>query len=74
MTTEGMKRLGIVLGVLASACWVIYVAVVSNGFTAIRPLGWVIFVFGIPESFGVAFLATWGVDWVVAGFRAGSKR
>ena len=73
MTTEGMKRLGIVLGVLAAVAWVISIAVISAGFAKVQPIGWVIFFVGIPVSFGATFLVIWGVDWVIAGFRAGAK-
>jgi hypothetical protein len=73
MTSEGMKRLGIALGVLASVAWIISIAVLSNGFTHVKPLGWLIFSLGIPVSFGIMFLVVWGVDWVIAGFRAGAK-
>jgi hypothetical protein len=74
MTTEGMKRLGIFLGVLASVAWVVWIGVISKGFARIRPIGWIIFVAGIPVSFGATFLVIWGVDWVIAGFRGGAKR
>jgi len=73
MTSEGMKRLGIVLGVLASVAWIISIAVLSNGFAHVEPLGWFIFFLGIPVSFGIMFLVVWGVDWVIAGFRTGAK-
>jgi uncharacterized membrane protein required for colicin V production len=43
MTSEGMRRLGILLGALASVAWIIYIAVLSNGFTDVKPLGWLIF-------------------------------
>ncbi len=72
--TEGMRRLDVAVGVLASAAWVIYIAIVSTGFEQVQPLGWLIFVVGIPVSFGIGFLVVWGVDWVIAGFRTGSKR
>jgi hypothetical protein len=74
MRTEGLKRLGIVLGVLAAFAWVILSAVVSEGFAKVQPLGWVIFIVGIPASFGATFLLIRGIDWVIAGFGAGSKR
>jgi hypothetical protein len=73
MTSEGMKRLGVVLGVLASVAWIISIAVLSNGFAQGKPLGWFIFFLGIPVSFGIMFLVVWGVDWVIAGFRTGAK-
>jgi len=74
MTSEGMRRLGILLGALASVAWIIYIAVLSNGFTDVKPLGWLIFFVGIPVSFGIMFLVICGIDWVIAGFRAGAKR
>jgi hypothetical protein len=73
MTSEGMKRLGIALGVLASVAWIISIAALSNGFAYVKPLGWYIFFLGIPVSFGIMFLVVWGVDWVIAGFRTGAK-
>jgi hypothetical protein len=73
MTSEGMKRLGIVLGVLASVSWIISIAVLSNGFAHVQSLGRFIFFLGIPVSFGIMFLVVWGVDWVIAGFRSGAK-
>ena len=74
MMTLGMKRLGVVLGVVATVAWVIYIGVVSSGFVHIQPLGWLIFFVGVPASFGVMFLVVWGVDWIIAGFRSGAKR
>lgn len=62
MTTEGMKRLGIVLGVLATVAWIVSIGVISNGFAKVQPIGWIIFVVGIPVSFGATFLVIWGVD------------
>ena len=73
MTSEGMKRLGKVLGALASVAWIISIAVLSNGFPHVQPLGWFIFFLGIPVSFGIMFLVVRGVDWVIAGFRSGAK-
>jgi hypothetical protein len=62
-----------VLGVLASVAWIISIAVLSNGFAHVKPLGWFIFFLGIPVSFGIMFLVVCGVDWVIAGFRTGAK-
>jgi hypothetical protein len=73
MTSEGMKRLGIALWVLASVAWIISIAILSNGFVQVKPLGWLIFFLGIPVFFGIMFLVVWGVDWVIAGFRTGAK-
>jgi hypothetical protein len=42
ITSQGMKRLGVALGVLASVAWIISIAVLSNGFAQVKPLGWFI--------------------------------
>lgn len=68
-----MRRLGIAVGVLASAGWVTYIAIISKGFEQVQLLGWLIFAVGIPVSFGIGFLVVWGVDWVIAGFRTGKR-
>jgi hypothetical protein len=74
MRTEGMRRLGIVVGALAAVAWVILCAVVSSGFAKVQPLGWLIFIAGIPGSFGAAFLLIRGVDWIIAGFGSAANR
>jgi len=53
---EGIRRLGILLGIVAAVGWVIFIATVSDGFESIQPAGWVIFLLGIPAAFGVVFL------------------
>lgn len=72
--SEGMRRLGIVFGVVGALAWIIYVAVVSEGFSQIQPRGWVIFLVGVPFFFVLCFVVIWMVDWVIAGFRMGSER
>lgn len=74
MSSEGMRRLGIALGVLASVAWIIYAVVETNGFTQLDPRGWLIFFVGIPVSFGIIFLVIWAVDWVITGFRNSARR
>jgi len=71
--SEGMRRLGIALGVVASVTWVIFVMHASNGFTRIEGWGWVIFLIGIPTCFGLVVLVIWGIDWVISGFRQGIR-
>lgn len=73
MTSEGMRRLSVVVSVLASVAWIISIAVVSEGFAHVQPLGWLIFFAGIPASFIAMFLLILGVDWIIAGFRTGAK-
>ena len=71
--SEGMKRLGIALGIVASAAWIIFIMIASNGFARVEPRGWVIFLIGIPTCFGLGFLVIWGIDWVMTGFRQGTR-
>ncbi len=70
--SEGMRRLGLVVGVVGAVAWVIFVAVVSKGFSQIQLRGWVIFLVGIPFFFVLCFLVIWAVDWMIAGFRMDS--
>lgn len=74
MTYEGMRRLGIVFGVLAAFCWGVLIAFASDGFKIMSLRAWVIFLLGFPASFGITYLMAWVIDWIVAGFRTGSKR
>jgi hypothetical protein len=71
--SEGMRRLGIVIGIVASVTWFIFIMGASNGFARVEPSGWVIFLIGIPTCFGLGFLVIWGIDWVNAGFRQGIR-
>jgi hypothetical protein len=71
--SEGMRRLGIVVGGVAILGWIIIIMVGTNGFTRITLLEWVIFLIGIPICFGLGFGLIWAIDWVVSGFREGRK-
>jgi hypothetical protein len=66
--SEGMRRLAIVIGVVASIAWIIFVVSVAL-FSLFDALAWSIFLAGIPICFGLGFLLIWGIDWVIAGFR-----
>jgi len=68
-TSEGMRRLAIGLGTVAAATWIVFVAIASEGFALVQPREWLIVLIGIPITFGVPFLAIWGIDWIFAGFR-----
>lgn len=69
LSSEGMRRLAIVVGVVASIAWVVFVMVISRVFLYLQPRGWLLFLIGIPVAFGLGFSLVWAVDWVMAGFR-----
>jgi hypothetical protein len=71
--SEGMRRLGIVVGIVAMLGWIIIFMVGSEGFTRIEPLGWVIFLIGVLVCFGLGLGLIWAIDWVISGFRQGRK-
>jgi len=66
--SEGMRRLGIVLGILGAIGWIFFVADQSKGFVRITDRGWIVFWVGIPVSFGIMNLAIRAIDWVFVGF------
>lgn len=38
---EGVRRVCIILGIVVAACWVLWVAIESDGFRRLNPGGWV---------------------------------
>ncbi|BBJ23463.1 hypothetical protein [Candidatus Nitrotoga sp. AM1P] len=67
----GFHRLGILVGTISVIGWVTYVAIASDGFTSVNPVGWV----AIP-TVGLAFFAFGygiivGIHWVKSGFQNG---
>ena len=71
--SEGMRRLGMAVGFVSTLAWIIFVAIDSNGFSGGQLRDWVIFLAGIPLSFGFCFLMIWMIDWVIAGFRKDAR-
>ena len=68
-TSEGMRRLAIFVGTIATVVWVAFVANGSNGFAGVSAGGWAIFWVGVPMTFVFGFATIWAIDWIVAGFR-----
>jgi hypothetical protein len=68
LESEGMRRLAIVCGVIGAITWLVFIGKVSNGFSEVQPVGWLILVLGVPVSFALGFVVVWAVDWVMAGF------
>jgi hypothetical protein len=71
--SEGMRRLGITAGVLSSVAWVVFVAVVSNGFAKTQTLVGIIYFVGVPVCFALGFIVIWSIDWIGSGFREGTR-
>ena len=69
LSSEGLRRLAILVGVAASIAWIIFVMVLSRVFLYLQPRGWLLFLIGIPICFGLGFSLVWAIDWVMAGFR-----
>jgi hypothetical protein len=71
-SSEGMRRLAILCGAVASFGWLVFVFVVSNGFHgfAKEPLiGLIVVVVGMLFWFATVFSLIWGIDWVRLGFK-----
>lgn len=72
--SEGMRRLGIVLGAFAATSWLTFIFIASDGFIKMNPTAWTALVLGMVVTFSLAVGATWGIDWVMAGFREDSRK
>lgn len=80
--SEGMRRLGIAVGVaaamswVAAMAWIVLVMVGTKG--DLSPRVWGVFLIavvliGVPTFFLLGLLVIRGIDWVVAGFRHEKK-
>jgi hypothetical protein len=70
--SEGMRRLGIVVGVVGALTWII-LFLRNVDLDRITPGGWVLFLIGSLMCFGLGFTVFWGIDWVMSGFREGKN-
>lgn len=68
---EGMRRLGIVIGFIFALAWVIFTAILTDGFEEIHGLGLILFFLGIPFFFAIGRLLIWSINWVISGFLEG---
>jgi hypothetical protein len=67
--SKGIKRITLIISVLSAVGWISYVGVVSEGFSQVKPIGWLIFA-------GVLFIACFipqmickVIYWVIDGFK-----
>lgn len=67
-SSEGVRRFSIMLGFVALISWIIFIFVVSDGFSNAKEIAWVVFFVGC----GLCFLVGWGIVksiyWVYSGF------
>ena len=71
--SEGIRRLGIAVGAVASVSWIVFIAVVTNAFAKVPTIEWIIFGIGIPTCFALGLFIIRGIDWVASGFRQDTK-
>jgi len=65
---EGARRVCVVLGTLLGLAWVVWVSVVSDGFSRVHGMGWVVLVAGSVAAYFAPFLVYRVVTWVREGF------
>ncbi len=75
--SEGMRRLGIAVGVVAVMSWIVFMMVGTKA--DFSPREWTVFlvamvVIGVPSFFLLGVLVSRGIEWIVAGFRQDKKR
>jgi hypothetical protein len=66
--SEGMRRLGIILGMVGMVGWILFVVSVAD-FASMQRRGWIFFLGGLPVAFGLTFGLICAIDWVAAGCR-----
>ena len=77
MKSEGIRRLSILLGILGSIGWIIFVFISSNGYSGLLTFTiriWMIVIAGIPVCFFAFFGLVQGMAWVFEGFIRDKKK
>ena len=65
----GVKRIVVILSILSTIAWVLFIGIVSEAFTDMVTIGWLILVVGIVVAYFVPQLICKGVYWVIDGFK-----
>lgn len=71
--SEGIKRVTLIISVVSVIGWISYVGVASNGFSQVKPIGWLIFVGGLFIAYFVPQLICKTIYWVIDGFKEDKK-
>ncbi len=69
--SEGIRRMALIFSFVFVVAWVIYFTAATNGFSPRKvggPVGWLIFIVGLPVTFYIPQLITKVVYWVKDGF------
>jgi hypothetical protein len=69
MTSKGVHRLALLLGMIASTVWLFSLMVNIKRFDMIEPLGWVLIFVLTGMFFLIPFLLVHGIAWVIRRFR-----
>ena len=71
--SEGIKRITLIISVLSVIGCLSYVGVASNGFSQVKPIGWLIFAGGLFIAYFIPQLICKAVYWVIDGFKKDKK-
>jgi hypothetical protein len=66
--SEGVRRVVLLLSVAAVLGWISWVGVQSNGFSEIKPTGWLIFIAGLIVAYFIPPVLCKVAYWVIEGF------
>lgn len=67
--SEGVRRIVLIISVLSVIGWILWVAVKSDGFSEVKPVGWLIFTGGLVIAFFIPQLICRSSYWVIVGFK-----
>ena len=65
----GVRRIVLVLSVLSVIGWVLWVGIESDGFSQVKPIGWLIFAGGMVIAYLLPQLLCKVTYWVIDGFK-----
>jgi uncharacterized membrane protein len=71
--SEGVKRITLIASILSVIGWISYVALVSDGFSQIKPIGWLLLPVGSVIAYFIPQLIYKTVYWVIDGFNEDKK-
>lgn len=67
--SEGIRRIVLTLSVVTPICWIVFLAIESDGFAHVPPIGWLIIVGGAIIAYFIPKLICIVTYWILDGFR-----
>lgn len=71
--SKGIKRITLIISILAVIGWILFVVITSRSFSNMTPLGWLITIGGLFVAYFIPQLICKAVYWVIDGFEEDKK-